>query len=483
MVRLNQLARNVAFFSFVLFILQWTGSVLAGPCLRSSGLQYPGNHGYCCIPNSLNFGYFRTIWREWPGETRPERTFPQSIGIEEIPTPIGQQQLPAPKALELPGEPESLDLGEGFLPVEPPIEDGILPPEIPPISEPFLPDSIPAAPEEPGMSPLEPPPLDPPPLEPPPVEPPPLSVDPPSLSPPEPPSEVPLLTGPDYSAELPKLVAVEITDEIVDPPGIAEPEVPEPATAATGDDVVKQKESEEPELADPEAQLVAEEIVQQRELEFSKVSDVKPPEELTKPVEQTKPKEPQANWTAALHPGLRGDAPRAVVTYPSRGLARPVMHQTPVDPRSMPAAQSHEATRDTEQTARPAKNIPQGGSPPVALDGFCPIELAKSERWVPGNPRITAVHGGRTYLFSNTAQRRHFLSDPGRYTPMFSGEDPVFLVDGQCHVQGKTDYCVVYENRLYMFSSEDTLVRFQHNPGRYTKVEPSRRDRLSDDSN
>jgi YHS domain-containing protein len=61
-------------------------------------LQYPQGYGCRCIPNALEFGYFRTQWREWPGEIRPDKTFPGSIGREAIPAPAGQEIIQPPRA-------------------------------------------------------------------------------------------------------------------------------------------------------------------------------------------------------------------------------------------------------------------------------------------------------------------------------------------------------------------------------------------------
>ena len=57
---------------------------------RASGtykLEYSQGWGCCCVPNVGEFGYFRTEWREWPGEIRRDKTFPRSIGMEAIPAP------------------------------------------------------------------------------------------------------------------------------------------------------------------------------------------------------------------------------------------------------------------------------------------------------------------------------------------------------------------------------------------------------------
>ncbi|MGW8256419.1 MAG: hypothetical protein ACWGMZ_02925, partial [Thermoguttaceae bacterium] len=61
-------------------------------------LEYPEGYGCCCKPNAFNFGYYKTGWREWPGEVRLDKTFPRSIGMEKLPTPAGQEIVPLPKA-------------------------------------------------------------------------------------------------------------------------------------------------------------------------------------------------------------------------------------------------------------------------------------------------------------------------------------------------------------------------------------------------
>ena len=68
---------------------------------RASGvykLEHGQGWGCCCTPNVGEFGYFRTEWREGPGEIRRDKTFPRSIGMEAIPAPEGQVIVPPPKA-------------------------------------------------------------------------------------------------------------------------------------------------------------------------------------------------------------------------------------------------------------------------------------------------------------------------------------------------------------------------------------------------
>ena len=50
---------------------------------------------------------------------------------------------------------------------------------------------------------------------------------------------------------------------------------------------------------------------------------------------------------------------------------------------------------------------------------------------------------------------------------MLAGNDPVWNVDHNRFVEGRTDFCVVYDGRLYMFTEAATLARFRQDPKRY----------------
>ena len=65
------------------------------------------------------------------------------------------------------------------------------------------------------------------------------------------------------------------------------------------------------------------------------------------------------------------------------------------------------------------------GSPPLGLDGNCPVQLSEHKKWVRGNPSFGAVHRGRTYLFVSAEDQQKFLANPDHYSPVVSGNDPV----------------------------------------------------------
>ena len=208
-------------------------------------------------------------------------------------------------------------------------------------------------------------------------------------------------------------------------------------------------------------------------LDVSQASDSRPS------AEKSQPQALRSNWTAALDPGFRGEISRATARYPSVERPRPATYQVAVGPQAhsqghvlrpsdgMPAVRKQPPQSREQPTGR-SPAVEQVRSMPPALEGFCPVELGENERWQPGNPRWSAVYQGRTYLFSGATQRQRFLAAPHRYAPAYSAHDPVLVVDGNRRVPGHTDYCVIYDGRLYMFSSSATLARFKENPQRYT---------------
>lgn len=103
--------------------LALTASAPAAPPMAATNVKQQkacGLNSPCPVaPNT--FGYYETRWREWPGQARPDKTFPQSLGRERLPTPPGEPTPELPRAQQrLPGETP--------LPPSEPFEGGILPP-------------------------------------------------------------------------------------------------------------------------------------------------------------------------------------------------------------------------------------------------------------------------------------------------------------------------------------------------------------------
>ena len=108
-------------------------------------------------------------------------------------------------------------------------------------------------------------------------------------------------------------------------------------------------------------------------------------------------------------------------------------------------------------------------SMPVGMEGYCPVTLIQNGQWVEGRARWGAKHRGRTYLFAGAEQQRMFLSDPDRYSPALSGDDPVLVFDSSKQVSGQRRYGVTYQGRIYLFSSVESRNTFSANPKKYNE--------------
>jgi YHS domain-containing protein/thiol-disulfide isomerase/thioredoxin len=107
------------------------------------------------------------------------------------------------------------------------------------------------------------------------------------------------------------------------------------------------------------------------------------------------------------------------------------------------------------------------GSPPLGFEGYCPVSLKFDKKWVRGNVQFGAIHRGRTYLFVGDQQRQQFLANPDAYGPVFSGMDPVALLDNKQAFEGSRKYGFEYRGVFYLFSSPETMQKFASKPDHY----------------
>jgi YHS domain-containing protein len=107
------------------------------------------------------------------------------------------------------------------------------------------------------------------------------------------------------------------------------------------------------------------------------------------------------------------------------------------------------------------------GAPPLGLEGHCPVTLIEKNAWEKGNPKIGAIHRGRTYLFVGPEEQRRFLERPDAYSPVLSGNDAVEFVDHGRLVTGTRRHGLEYHQQIYLFATEASLERFAKSPRRY----------------
>jgi YHS domain-containing protein len=106
--------------------------------------------------------------------------------------------------------------------------------------------------------------------------------------------------------------------------------------------------------------------------------------------------------------------------------------------------------------------------PSVALDGHCPVQLIEGQRWTPGDRRFGAVHRGRLYFFAGPTEQQRFMRDPDHFSPMLAGHDPVLWQESGQLISGRREHGVFHDNRVFLFATEESLAKFERNPGAFT---------------
>jgi len=165
------------------------------------------------------------------------------------------------------------------------------------------------------------------------------------------------------------------------------------------------------------------------------------------------------------HTAARPQAqPTAVQTTSAQAPLPPQQHMS-VPPASSAVATTNPSSNLKTKTTSPIV-LPEG-SAPLAFEGYCPATLKHARKWVQGDLKFGAIHRGRTYLFAGEAQRQQFLANPDAYSPVFSGIDPVKLLDENKTVEGQRKFGYEYRGAFYLFSSQESMTRFEGKPDQY----------------
>jgi YHS domain-containing protein len=106
-------------------------------------------------------------------------------------------------------------------------------------------------------------------------------------------------------------------------------------------------------------------------------------------------------------------------------------------------------------------------TPALGLDGYCPVELVKNQRWTLGCPELRTDYCGRRYLFSTPEAKDEFRKNPRVYAPVAGGNDVVAMRDHKQAIPGDRSHGVFYAGHIYLFANEENLFRFAASPERY----------------
>lgn len=138
---------------------------------------------------------------------------------------------------------------------------------------------------------------------------------------------------------------------------------------------------------------------------------------------------------------------------------------------SMDASTETVIEKSPKVAAKSRRAANDSGSAPksqaMGLDGYCPVTLVQKQAWKKGDARFGVVHRGRTYLFAGQEEKDTFFANPDDFSPALSGIDPVEFAETGEVQDGQRKHGVVYQNRVYLFSSERNLETFWQEPERY----------------
>ncbi|MGE3407342.1 MAG: thioredoxin family protein [Pirellulales bacterium] len=167
---------------------------------------------------------------------------------------------------------------------------------------------------------------------------------------------------------------------------------------------------------------------------------------------------------------------------PARNSAPPDYDQSPPSEYDQPPAADYDQppVSDAGSTppagVRPVASEPAAelqlpaGSPPLGLDGFCPVHLAEGKKWLRGDTRYGAIHRGRTYLFGSESCQKKFLSNPDRFSPVMQGNDVIVALEAGQEVPGRREFGVFYGDHVYLFANEANRDRFENEHQRFAEA-------------
>jgi YHS domain-containing protein/thiol-disulfide isomerase/thioredoxin len=168
---------------------------------------------------------------------------------------------------------------------------------------------------------------------------------------------------------------------------------------------------------------------------------------------------------------LDGDADRQIVksmgvkSYPTTIIVSPEMKIVSKITGFRTAKQlSHElaalcAHEEPPVTAAAAK--------PSVFGGYCPVSPVTDKKFAKGDSRVRLNYRGYAITFASPRHRAAFLNDPERFWPAIDGFCPVSAVDQSVLQSGELSKALMYQDRIWMFATQEQLERFRERPAHY----------------
>lgn len=170
------------------------------------------------------------------------------------------------------------------------------------------------------------------------------------------------------------------------------------------------------------------------------------------------PSEGESN-PAPLEVPMTPEVKPAPLEIPMASTTKPVpVETTPTAPAKEPAAEKPVQKPRNEHQSKMERIAARRGL--TGFKGFCPVVLRDERDLLDGNEEFTVEFEGREYTLSSRAAMEVFLGDPERYAPAAQGYDVIHQSLTGEKVDGLLDHAVWYRDRLYLFSTVETMETF-----------------------
>lgn len=112
------------------------------------------------------------------------------------------------------------------------------------------------------------------------------------------------------------------------------------------------------------------------------------------------------------------------------------------------------------QSQAPAPS--RGGHEPV-LGGYCPVAYIAMKTAMKGDPGQRSTYKGQTYLFANADAKKMFDAAPEKYLPAYNGYCATAVAQGM-KLASDPKIFAVHNGRTYLFSNADAKAMFEKDP-------------------
>ena len=212
---------------------------------------------------------------------------------------------------------------------------------------------------------------------------------------------------------------------------------------------------------EPTARTAALPDLRQRQIPVAATPDVDqmPPTPEPAPTSLSEPESAAANMAQILpDPGF--DLPPALESLPE-----PLESPTPTTNTSKIAQETESASLASDERTPEQRQL-DARAERDGLLGFCPVTLREERKLADGRPEFSTLYESQEYCFATREAKAAFDATPERFVPANGGHD-IVLAAGKIRVRGSLRHATYFENRLYLFRSEQTHRLFEADPARY----------------